>query len=133
MKGFQGERIGSTDSVLACVKHLAAYGAPVAGRDYNTVDMSQRELMETYMPPYEAAFRAGARTGMTAQVNVVVSKHEGVVLVPREAVVTTGQNAWIWVISNPATTAPAIDPMPPTITTVNARKMKSRPMVGNTE
>jgi beta-glucosidase len=66
VKGFQGERIGATDSVLACVKHFAAYGAPIAGRDYNTVDMSERELMETYLPPYEAAFKAGARTGMTS-------------------------------------------------------------------
>ncbi len=66
VKGFQGDKPGSTDSVFACVKHFAAYGAPIAGRDYNTVDMSERELMETYLPPYEAAFKAGARTAMTS-------------------------------------------------------------------
>jgi len=66
VKGFQGERVGATDSVMACVKHFAAYGAPLGGRDYNTVDMSERELFETYLPPYEAAFKAGARTAMTS-------------------------------------------------------------------
>jgi len=66
VKGFQGSGPGSTDSVYACVKHFAAYGAPIAGRDYNTVDMSDRELHETYLPPYEAAVKAGARTVMTS-------------------------------------------------------------------
>ncbi len=66
VKGFQGDKPGSTDSVYACVKHVAAYGAPMGGRDYNTVDMSQRELFETYLPPYEAAIKAGARTAMTS-------------------------------------------------------------------
>lgn len=66
VKGFQGKGPRSTDSVMACVKHFAAYGAPLAGRDYNTVDMSERELFETYLPPYEAAIKAGARTVMTS-------------------------------------------------------------------
>jgi beta-glucosidase len=53
-------------AVLACVKHFALYGAPLGGRDYNTVDMSRRAMEETYFPPYRAAIDAGARTVMTA-------------------------------------------------------------------
>lgn len=64
--GIQGKKLGSTDAMLACVKHYAAYGAPIAGRDYNTVDMSERYLREYYLPPYEAAVRAGAATVMTS-------------------------------------------------------------------
>jgi beta-glucosidase len=52
--------------VLACVKHFALYGAPMGGRDYHTVDMSRRAMVETYLPPYRAAIDAGARTVMTA-------------------------------------------------------------------
>lgn len=66
VRGFQGEKIGATDRVLACVKHFAGYGASLAGRDYNTVDMSERFFRETYLPPYEAAVRAGAATVMTS-------------------------------------------------------------------
>jgi len=65
-RGIQGKKIGDTDAMLACVKHYAAYGAAVAGRDYNTVDMSERFLREYYLPPYEAAIRAGAATVMTS-------------------------------------------------------------------
>lgn len=66
VRGFQGKGIGHTDAVLACVKHYAAYGAPAAGRDYNTVDMSERFFREYFLPPYEAAVKAGAATVMTA-------------------------------------------------------------------
>lgn len=66
VRGLQGDQIGATDRVLACVKHFAAYGAPLGGREYATVDMSERELFENYLPPYEAAIRAGAATVMTA-------------------------------------------------------------------
>lgn len=66
VRGFQGRGIGNTDAVLACVKHFAAYGAPTAGRDYNTVDMSERFFREYYLPPYEAAVKAGAATVMTS-------------------------------------------------------------------
>ena len=52
--------------MLACVKHFALYGAPMGGRDYNTVDMSRRAMEETYFPPYRAAIDAGARTVMTS-------------------------------------------------------------------
>ncbi len=66
VRGFQGKKIGDTDAVLACVKHFAGYGASLAGRDYNTVDMSERFFREYYLPPYEAAVRAGAATVMTS-------------------------------------------------------------------
>lgn len=65
-RGIQGKKIGDTDAMLACVKHYAAYGAPIAGRDYNTVDMSERYFREYYLPTYEAAVRAGAASVMTS-------------------------------------------------------------------
>ena len=66
VKGFQGENLANPLTVLACVKHFAAYGAPFAGRDYNTVDMSERQFREFYMPPYKAGVDAGALSVMTA-------------------------------------------------------------------
>lgn len=66
VKGFQGEDLADPLTVLACVKHFAAYGAPFAGRDYNTVDMSERQFREFYMPPYKAGVDAGALSVMTA-------------------------------------------------------------------
>ena len=64
--GFQGADLADTLTILACVKHFAAYGAPLAGRDYNTVDMSQRVFLDTYLPPYKAAIEAGAMSVMTS-------------------------------------------------------------------
>ena len=55
VKGFQGEDLAAPNTLLACVKHFAAYGAAEAGRDYNTVDMSQQMLFENYLPTYKAA------------------------------------------------------------------------------
>lgn len=68
VRGFQGKDNNLSDSltILACVKHFAAYGAPQAGRDYNTVDMSQRVFLDTYLPPYKAAINAGAMSVMTS-------------------------------------------------------------------
>jgi beta-glucosidase len=66
VRGFQGERLGDVTSVLACVKHYAAYGAAQAGRDYHTVDISDRVLRDVYLPPYHAAVKAGAATVMTS-------------------------------------------------------------------
>ncbi|HEX8059323.1 MAG TPA: glycoside hydrolase family 3 N-terminal domain-containing protein, partial [Cyclobacteriaceae bacterium] len=66
VKGLQGEGVGHLNSVAACVKHFAAYGAAQAGRDYHTVDMSDRMLREVYLPPYKAAVDAGAATVMTS-------------------------------------------------------------------
>lgn len=65
-RGIQGKKIGDTDAMLACVKHYAAYGASLAGRDYNTVDMSERYMREYYLPPYKAAVQAGAATVMAS-------------------------------------------------------------------
>ena len=50
---------------MACAKHFAAYGAAEGGRDYNTVDLSERSLRESYLPPFEAAVQAGAASIMT--------------------------------------------------------------------
>ncbi|MBY0487478.1 MAG: glycosyl hydrolase, partial [Flavobacteriaceae bacterium] len=65
VKGFQG-KLGDLNSVMACAKHFAAYGAAVGGRDYNSVDMSDRMLWETYLPPFKAAVDAGAATFMNS-------------------------------------------------------------------
>lgn len=66
VRGFQGTNLAAPDTVLACVKHYAAYGAAQAGRDYHTVDLSERALRETYLPPYRAAIDAGALSVMTS-------------------------------------------------------------------
>lgn len=66
IKGFQGKGLGSPDAVMACAKHFAAYGAAVGGRDYNSVDMSLRQLHETYLPPFKAAADAGVATFMNS-------------------------------------------------------------------
>ena len=66
VKGFQGDDLSDPLTVLACVKHFAAYGAPLAGRDYNTVDMSERQFREFYLPPYKAGVDAGALSVMTS-------------------------------------------------------------------
>ena len=65
-RGYQGSDLGADSTLLACVKHFAAYGAPQAGRDYNTVDMSERWLREFYLPPYKAAVDAGALSVMAS-------------------------------------------------------------------
>ena len=64
VKGFQGNKLGDLDSVMATAKHFAAYGAAVGGRDYNSVDMSERQLWETFLPPFKAANDAGVATFM---------------------------------------------------------------------
>ncbi len=66
VRGFQGAKLGALNSVMACVKHFAAYGAAVGGRDYNSVDMSERMLWETYLPPFKSALDAGAATFMNS-------------------------------------------------------------------
>ena len=65
-RGYQGGDLSDPLTVLACIKHYAAYGAPQAGRDYNTVDMSERWLREFYLPPYKAAVDAGALSVMAS-------------------------------------------------------------------
>ncbi|MBC7934300.1 MAG: beta-glucosidase BglX [Rhizobacter sp.] len=66
VKGFQGKGLGNTDAMMACVKHFAAYGAAVGGRDYNSVDMSLMHLNQFFLPPYKAASLAGAATFMNS-------------------------------------------------------------------
>jgi beta-glucosidase len=66
VKGFQGNGLGNIDAVMACAKHFAAYGAAVGGRDYNSVDMSLRQLNETYLPPFKAAAEANVATFMNS-------------------------------------------------------------------
>ncbi|MDO9254058.1 MAG: glycoside hydrolase family 3 N-terminal domain-containing protein [Bacteroidales bacterium] len=66
VKGFQGNKLGDVNSVMACAKHFAAYGAAIGGRDYNTVDMSNQLLWEVYLPPFKAAVDAGVATFMNS-------------------------------------------------------------------
>ncbi len=66
VRGFQGRQLGGVESVMATAKHFATYGAAIAGRDYNAVDMSDHLLHETYLPPFKAALDAGAATFMNA-------------------------------------------------------------------
>lgn len=66
VRGYQGTDFSAPDKMAATVKHFAAYGAPVAGREYNTVDMSEQQLRNNYLPPYKAAIDAGAATVMSA-------------------------------------------------------------------
>ena len=66
VRGFQGTDPRAPDAVLATVKHFAAYGGAEGGRDYNTVDLSERTLREVYLPPYHAAIDAGAGSVMTS-------------------------------------------------------------------
>ncbi len=64
--GYQGDNLKANNTIMACVKHFALYGAPEAGRDYNTVDMSRLRMFNDYFPPYKAAVDAGAGSVMTS-------------------------------------------------------------------
>ena len=66
VKGYQGEDLKNNNTIMACVKHFALYGATEAGRDYNTVDMSLVRMYNEYLPPYLAAFKAGAGSAMSS-------------------------------------------------------------------
>ena len=66
VQGLQGDQLGSTDAIMACAKHFAAYGASIGGRDYNAVDLSDHQLWETYLPPFKAAADAGVATFMNS-------------------------------------------------------------------
>jgi beta-glucosidase len=66
VQGFQGTDFRSNEHFLATAKHFAAYGAAEAGLDYNTVDVSERTLREVYLPPFKAAFDAGALSTMAS-------------------------------------------------------------------
>jgi beta-glucosidase len=66
IEGYQGADLAEKTSMMACVKHFALYGAPEAGRDYNTVDMSHVRMFNEYFPPYKAGVEAGAGSYMTS-------------------------------------------------------------------
>ncbi len=66
IRGFQNAELESGRSIVACPKHFAAYGATIDGKDYNTVDISERTLRDIYLPPFKAAFDAGAGTVMSS-------------------------------------------------------------------
>ncbi len=66
VRGFQGDDISRQDKIMACAKHFAGYGAAEGGRDYNTVDMSERTLRGVYLVPFKAAKDAGVGSFMTA-------------------------------------------------------------------
>ncbi len=66
VRGFQGDDLASPTTIMATAKHFAAYGAAESGRDYNVADVSERTLWEVYLPPFEAAVRAGAGSIMAA-------------------------------------------------------------------
>jgi beta-glucosidase len=66
VKGYQGNDLSKDNTVMACVKHFALYGAAEAGRDYNTTDMSRIRMYNEYLPPYKAALDAGAGSVMSS-------------------------------------------------------------------
>ena len=66
VRGYQGDDLAKSNTIAACVKHFAAYGAVQAGKDYNTVDMSELMFRDIYLPPYRAALDAGAVTVMSS-------------------------------------------------------------------
>ncbi|MEO8721702.1 MAG: beta-glucosidase BglX [Ginsengibacter sp.] len=66
VRGYQGTDLMANNTVMACVKHFALYGASEAGRDYNTVDMSHLSMYNEYLTPYQAAVNAGAGSVMTS-------------------------------------------------------------------
>lgn len=66
VRGYQGNNLAANNTLIACVKHFALYGAAEGGRDYNTVDMSRVKMYEYYLPPYKAAVDAGVASVMTS-------------------------------------------------------------------
>ena len=66
VRGYQGTNLSNPDSLAACAKHFAGYGAVEGGRDYNTAEIPERLLRQIYLPPFEAAADAGAATFMSA-------------------------------------------------------------------
>lgn len=66
VRGYQGDDLSKYNTMMACVKHFALYGAAEAGRDYNTTDMSLDRMYNEYLPPYKAALDAGAGSIMTS-------------------------------------------------------------------
>ncbi|HEY8559029.1 MAG TPA: beta-glucosidase BglX [Pyrinomonadaceae bacterium] len=70
VRGFQGERIGAPERLLACVKHFAGYGAAEGGRDYDAANISDAQLRNVYLPPFKAAIDAGVGSVMAAYMDL---------------------------------------------------------------
>src|SRR4030095_16316189 len=70
VRGFQGDRIGSPERLLACVKHFAGYGAAEGGRDYDAANISDAQLWNVYLPPFKAAVDAGVGSVMSAYMDL---------------------------------------------------------------
>ena len=70
VRGFQGPYIGAPDHIVACVKHFAGYGAAEGGRDYDSVDLSDSQLRNVYLPPFKSAVDAGVGTVMSAYMDL---------------------------------------------------------------
>ena len=66
VRGYQGDDLKDDHTIMACMKHFALYGAPIAGREYNTVDMSRYCMFNEYLPPYQAAVKAGVGSCMAS-------------------------------------------------------------------
>ncbi len=66
VRGYQGNDLSKDNTIMACVKHYALYGAAEAGRDYNTTDMSRIRMFNEYLPPFQAAVDAGAGSVMAS-------------------------------------------------------------------
>jgi beta-glucosidase len=66
VRGYQGARLDAADSIAACAKHFVGYGAAEGGRDYNTTEISEHTLREFYLPPFQAAVKAGTASLMSA-------------------------------------------------------------------
>lgn len=82
VRGFQGSSVAADTTMMATAKHFVAYGAPQAGRDYHTVDVSDRALHEIYLPPFYAALDAGARSvmpGFNEIAGVPMHAHDGLI------------------------------------------------------
>jgi beta-glucosidase len=70
VQGFQGSALSNPDSILTCIKHFAGYGAAVGGRDYDSSDISDEQLWNVYLPPFQAAVNAGAGSLMSAYMDL---------------------------------------------------------------
>src|SRR5579872_2774412 len=70
VRGFQGTNLSASDRMLACAKHFAAYGAAEGGRDYESVFMSESQMRNVYLPPFQAALEAGVGTFMSAYMDL---------------------------------------------------------------
>ncbi len=82
VEGFQSEALAADTTVMATAKHFVGYGAPQAGRDYHTVDISERTLHEIFLPPFHAALDAGARSvmpGFNEIGGVPMHAHDGLI------------------------------------------------------